>query len=327
MQRRGFITLLGGTSVASPFIVRAQQPERLRLVGIVTGFADDVMRRPLVAFRGKLKELGWIEGSNIRIDTRIADGDYKQMGEDARDFVGQRADVIVTTGTPGLTAAQAHTRTVPVVFTLVIDPVGQRLIESLARPGGNATGFTNFEFPIGGKWLELLRELDPRVRHVTVIANPSNPIGTPFSRYVEGVGRGMSLDIVTALVRTPAEIVTAITAAAREFGGAIIVLPDGLAVVQRKLIISMANQYNLTSLYPFRLFAESGGLMSYGIDIPELFRQVAVYVDRILRGEKPGELPVQAPNKLELVVNLKTARDIGLAIPRTFLSRVDEVME
>jgi putative ABC transport system substrate-binding protein len=327
MQRRDFMTLVGGTAVASPFVTRAQQPERVRLIGIVTGFAADVIRRPVAAFRDKLKELGWVDGHNVRIDLRIAGGDYKQQAEHARALIELPADVIVTTGTPGLRAARDHTRSVPVVFTLVVDPVGQKLIQSLARPGENATGFTNFEFPIGGKWLELLGELDPRVRHVTVLANPANPISDPFSRFIEETGRAMVLDVATAFVRDGAEMAAAIGAVAKQSGGAIIVLPDGLAVVQRKLIIEAANRHRLTVMYPFRLFAESGGLMSYGIDVAELFRQVAVYVDRILRGANPGELPVQAPSTLELVLNLNTAQTLGLAVPEAFMARVDEFIE
>jgi putative ABC transport system substrate-binding protein len=327
MQRRDFMTLVGGTTVASPFVARAQQPERVRLISIVTGFTADVIRRPVAAFRDKLKELGWADGQNVRIDLRIAGGDYKQQADHARAVVEQSADVIVTTGTPGLRAAREHTRTIPVVFTLVVDPVGQKLIQSLARPGENATGFTNFEFPIGGKWLELLGELDSRVRHVTVLANPANPIANPFAQFIEETGRSMVLGVTTAFARDAAEMTAAIGAAAKEPGGALIVLPDGLAVVQRKLIIETANRHRLTAVYPFRLFADSGGLMAYGIDVAELFRQVAIYVDRILRGANPGELPVQAPSTLELVINLKTAQAIGLAVPEALLARVDEIIE
>jgi putative ABC transport system substrate-binding protein len=326
MQRRDFMTLVGGTTVATPF-ARAQQSERVRLISIVTGFTADVMRRPVEAFRDKLNDLGWVEGHNVRIDLRIAGGDYKQQAEHARAVVELPADVIVTTGTPGLRAAREHTRTVPVVFALVVDPVGQKLVQSLARPGENATGFTNFEFPIGGKWLELLGELDPRVRHVAVLANPANPIANPFSQFIEETGRAMALDVATASVRNAADMAAALGAAAKQPGGAAIVLPDGLAVVERKVIIETANQHRLTVMYPFRLFAESGGLMSYGINVAELFRQVAIYVDRILRGANPGELPVQAPSTLELVVNLKTAQAIGLAVPEAFMARVDEIIE
>jgi putative tryptophan/tyrosine transport system substrate-binding protein len=326
VKRREFIALVGGAATW-PLGVRAQQPQRLRLVGVVTGFSDAEIRRPMTAFREKLHALGWSEGSNVRIDLRTTDGDYKRMGEEARTLITETVDVIVTTGTPGLVGVRQHTRTVPVVFALVADPIRQGLVDSLARPGGHATGFTNFEFPIGGKWLELLWETDPRIDHVTLLANPGNPIAIPFSQFIEAAGRTVALDVTTALVRNAAEIEAEIGAAAKRPGGAIIVLPDGLAAVHSALIIGLVNRHRLLALYPFRLFTEKGGLMSYGVDIPELFRQVAVYVDRILRGGKPAELPIQAPNKFELVINLKTANELGRTIPPVLLARADEVIE
>ena len=327
MRRREFITLVAATAMMPPPTVRAQETKRVRLVGVVTGFSAAEMRRPLRAFREKLRTLGWSEASNVRIEARTTDGDYGLLGDHARALIDQSVDVIVAMGTPGLTAVRQHTRTVPVVFVLVIDPVAQGLVESLARPGGHATGFTNFEFPIGGKWLELLRELDPRVRHVWLLANPGNPIAVPFSQFIEAAGRAAAFDVKTALARNASEIEAAIGSAAQQVGGAIIVLPDSLAVVQRELIIGLASRHRLPALYPFRQFSEYGGLVSYGVDIPELFRQVAVYVDRILKGEKPADLPVQAPTKFELIVNLKTAKAIGLAVPGSFLGRADEVIE
>jgi putative tryptophan/tyrosine transport system substrate-binding protein len=326
VKRREFIALVGGAATW-PLGVRAQQPQGLRLVGVVTGFSDAEMRRPMMAFREKLHALGWSEGSNVRIDLRTTDGDYKRMAEEARTLIAETVDVIVTTGTPGLVAVRQHTQTLPVVFALVADPIRQGLIESLARPGGHATGFTNFEFPIGGKWLELLWETYPYIDHVTLLANPANPIAIPFSQFIEAAGRTVALDVSTALVRNPAEIEAEIGAAAQRPSGAIIVLPDGLAAVHSALIIGLVSRHRLLALYPFRLFTEKGGLMSYGLDIPDLFRQVAVYVDRVLKGEKPGELPVQAPNKFELVINLKTARALGLNIPPSLLARADEVIE
>jgi putative ABC transport system substrate-binding protein len=299
----------------------------VRVVGVVTGFSDAEMRRPMLSFRQKLKELGWTEGSNVRIHLRTTDGDYKRMAEEAHALISETVDVIVTTGTPGLIAVREHTRSLPVVFALVADPIRQGLVDSLARPGGHATGFTNFEFPIGGKWLELLWETNPRIDHVTLLANPGNPIAIPFSQSIEAAGRTVALDVTTALVRNAAEMEAEIGAAAKWPGGAIIVLPDGLAAVHSSLIIGLVNRHRLLALYPFRLFAEKGGLISYGVDVPELFRQVADYVDRILRGEKPSELPIQAPNKFELVINLKTAKQLGLTIPPALLARADEVIE
>jgi putative ABC transport system substrate-binding protein len=327
MKRREFIALVGGAAIAAPLAVRAQEAKRVRLVGVLTGFSDAEMRQPLKAFREKLKQLGWTEGSNVRIEARTTGGDYMRLGEHARALIGLAADVIVAMGTPGLTAVRQHTRTVPVVFMLVIDPVAQGLVESLARPGGHATGFTNFEFPIGGKWLELLRELDPRVRHVRLLTNPANPVAVPFSQFVEAAGRTVAVDVKTALVRNAAEIEAAIGSAAQQLGGAIIVLPDSLAIIERQLIIGLVSRHRLPALYPFRQFSEDGGLMSYGLDIPELFRQVAVYVDRIIKGEKPADLPVQAPTKFELIINLKTAKALGLTVPPSLLARADEVIE
>jgi putative ABC transport system substrate-binding protein len=326
VRRRDFVGLVCGTA-AWPLGARAQLSERLRLVGVLTGFSDAEMRRPMMSFRQKLKELGWTEGSNVRIDLRTTDGDYKRLAEDAQELISQTVDVIVATGTPGLTAVRQHTRTLPVVFALVADPIRQGLVDSLARPGGHATGFTNFEFPIGGKWLELLWETEPRIDHVTLLANPGNPIAIPFSRFIEAAGRTVALDVSTALVRNAAEIEAEIGAAAKRPDSAIIVLPDGLAAVHSALIVRLVNRHRLLALYPFRLFTEKGGLMSYGVDVPELFRQVAAYVDRILRGENPAELPVQAPNKFELVINLKTAKELDRTIPPVLLARADEVIE
>jgi putative ABC transport system substrate-binding protein len=323
MRRREFIALVA--AAVWPLAVRGQQ--RVRLVGMVSGFSDAEMRRPLLAFREKLTELGWTEGADVRIDARHAHGDYKRLGEDARTLVDLPADVIVAMGTPGLTAVRQHTRSVPVVFTLVIDPVAQGLVNSLARPGGHATGFTNFEFPIGGKWLELLREMDPRIRRIILLGNAGNPIAVPLSQFIEGAGRSVALDVTSAFVRNAAHIEAAIGSIAQQPAGAVIVLPDSLAVVHSKLIIALASRYRLPTLYPFRLFPENGGLMSYGLDVPELYRQVAVYVDRILKGEKPADLPVQAPNKFELLINAKTAKALGITVPATILARADEVIE
>lgn len=332
MRRRGFVSLFGGAVIGTPLagtprVAGAQPSARPRLVGVLSGFSSTEMRRPLSSFRETLAEHGWHEGTNLRIDARTTDGDYKQLIEDTRALIALGVDVIVTTGTPTLTAVRKLTRTVPVVFALVIDPVGQGLIESLARPGGHATGFTNFEFPIGRKWLEMLRELDPRLTRVTVLANPGNPVALPFAKYIEEAGVNVGLGVTIAQVRNAAEIDDAIEAAAHEWQNALVVLPDGLAVVYRDLIITQANRRRLPAIYPFRLFSEHGGLVSYGVDVSDLFRQVALYVDRILKGDQPAVLPVQAPNKLELVVNLKAAKEIGLVIPNSFLARTSDLIE
>jgi putative ABC transport system substrate-binding protein len=235
--------------------------------------------------------------------------------------------VIFAQGTPGLKAVRQHSSIMPVVFTLVADPVGQGLIQSLSRPGGYATGFTNFEFSIGGKWLELLMELDPRVKRVVLIANPANPNGAPFSQFIETSGRSVGVDVSTANVRNAADIEAAIVALARQPDGGLIVFPDSLAVVHRELITRLVVTYRVPAVYPFGIFPKNGGLSSYGLDFPELYRQAAVYVDRILRGASPADLPVQAPTKFELVINLKAAKAIGLSVPPALLARADEVIE
>jgi putative ABC transport system substrate-binding protein len=246
---------------------------------------------------------------------------------EAGRLVSKNPDVIVAMGTPGLIGVRRHTQTIPVVFTLVADPAQAGLIGTLARPGGNATGFTNFEFSIGAKWLELLRDVSPRLASVTVLANPANASANPIARAVETAGHRLSIEVTTDLIRNRSDIEAAISNAGQRSRGGLIVLPDGLAVVQSDLILSLGERHSIPALYPFRLFAEKGGLVVYGIDIPEVYRQAAGYVNRILRGTKPSDLPVQAPNKFELIINLKTARALGLEIPPTVLARADEVIE
>jgi putative ABC transport system substrate-binding protein len=294
---------------------------------VVAGFSAAEMRPLLAAFRGQLGELGWAEGDNLSIDTRLGAGDFKRMTDDTAGLITLKPDVILAQGTPGLTAVRHYTQSVPVVFILVADPVQMGLIKSLAQPGGHATGFTNFEFSIAGKWIELLRDLNAILQHVTFIMNPANPNSGQFSSFIERSGRSLSLDTVTAAVRGPADIEAAIIAASQRPNGGLVVHPDSLPVVHRELIIELAARHRIAAIYPFRIFCESGGLISYGLDFPELYRQAATYVNRILRGERPGDLPVQAPNKFELVINLKAAKALGLAITREFLLRADEVIE
>jgi putative tryptophan/tyrosine transport system substrate-binding protein len=328
LRRREFITLLGGAAVTvtSPLAARAQQ-DRPRLVGVVAGYSEAEMRAPLTAFRSKLNRLGWTEGRNLAIDARLGAGDYRRMTAEAGTLVSRNPDIIVAQGTPGLTAVRQHTTSVPVVFTLVADPARAGLIESLARPDGHATGFTNFEFSIGGKWLELLREINPRLTRVTVIANPANATANPLAGIIENGGRLVSIEVTTATVHSASAIEAALSSAARQSGSGLILLPDSLAVVHSELIVSLAEHHHLPAVYPFRLFAAKGGLLAYGLDIPEVYRQAANYVDRILRGTKPSDLPVQAPTKFELVINVKTAKTLGLDVPPALLARADEVIE
>jgi putative ABC transport system substrate-binding protein len=326
VRRREFITLFGGVALTWSVGARAQRAER-KLVGIVTGFGEEEVQLFLPSFRKRLGELGWAEDRNIRIDVHAAGGDYQRLIAEAGAFIGSRPDVVLAVGTPGLTAVRQHSRTVPVIFTLVADPVEQGLIESLARPGGHATGFTNFDFSIGGKWLELLRDLEPRLTRVALIANPNNPNFTRFSQCIEDAGRSVGVDVATVTVRNAAEIEAAIKSFAQKPLGGLIILPDSLAVIHRNRIAGLAASHRLPAIYPFRIFPMNGGLISYGLDFPELYQQAAVYVDRVLRGTKPAELPVQAPTKFELVINLKTAKALGLTIPPSLLARADEVIE
>jgi putative tryptophan/tyrosine transport system substrate-binding protein len=326
MNRREVITLLGG-AVAWPLPAGAEQAGRRRLVGVVAGFSEADTRVPMMAFRSKLTELGWVEGRTLAIDTLAGAGDYERMTADAKFLVDRNPDVIVVVGTPALTAVRQHTSNIPVVFAVVADPVRAGIIESLARPGGQSTGFTNFEFSIGGKWLELLREVSPRLTHVMVLANPTNTATNSMARFIEDVGRSASFEIITMSVRNVADVQTAISNGARQPNCGLIVLPDGMTLVHSELIVSLANRHGLPSIYPYRVFAEKGGLLTYGLDVAEMYRRTAGYVDRILKGEKPGNLAVQAPNKFELLINLKAAKALGLDIPPTLLARADEVIE
>jgi putative ABC transport system substrate-binding protein len=324
MRRRQFVSLLGCAAIA-PFPALAQ-PERRRLVGMITGFTEAEMRPIAHGFISRMRELGWLEGRNITIDLRAAGGSQQQLDGSARALVDDGADVIVAMGTPSLAAVNRYSRTVPVVFTMVADPVGQGLIANLSRPGGNATGLTNFEFGIGGKWLELLKQVDTRMTRVTLIVNPGNPASAPFVQPAIDAGKTMGLEVVAAWVRSADELERAINDAAGP-GRGLVVLPDSLAVLHHAMIIRLAEQHRLPAAYPFRTFTANGGLMSYGLDYIAIYRQAADYVDRILRGTKPSDLPVEAPNKFELIVNLKAAKSMGLTVPQSLLVAADEVIE
>jgi putative ABC transport system substrate-binding protein len=327
MRRRDFMTLIGGGAALWPIAARTEQVGRRRLVGLVAGFSEADMRLPLIAFRSKLSELGWVEGRTLVIDTLAGAGDYERMTADAEVLVRRNPDVIVTIGTPALAAVRQHTRNTPVVFAVVADPVRAGIVESLARPGGQTTGFTNFEFSIGGKWLELLREVSPRLTQVMVLDNPTNTATNALARFIEDAGRSTSIEILTTSVRNLPDVQAAISNGARQPNCGLIVLPDGMTLVHSESIVGLANRHGLPSVYPYRVFAEKGGLLTYGLDIAEMYRRSAGYVDRILKGEKPTDLAVQAPNKFELIINLKTAKALGLEVPPTLLARADEVIE
>jgi putative tryptophan/tyrosine transport system substrate-binding protein len=327
MRRRDFIQLVGGTAVAWPFVVRAQQPERMRLVGLLTGFAEADFQPLVKAFKNQLQQLGWIEGKSIAFDARAVSGDLNRMDADAGALVGGAAEVIVAMGITSVKAVEHHSDTIPVVFTLVADPVSQGLIQNLARPGGHLTGFTNFEFSVGGKWLELLSEINHNIARVTVLTNSANTTTNEFAQTIKEFGLPKGVEVIATDVSSPSDIESAIMSAGREPNSGLIVPPDSLLVLHREKIISLAQQYRLYTVYAFRIYPVNGGLMSYGLDFVDIYRQAANYTNKILRGVKPSELPVQAPNKFELVINLKTAKELGLTIPGSMLARADEVIE
>jgi putative ABC transport system substrate-binding protein len=328
MNRREFMTLLGGTAAAWPLVARAQQSGRVRRIGALMGIAenDPESQARITAFLQRLQELGWTEGHNVRIDYRFAGGDTRRMRAYAAELVGLAPDVILVQSNDGLAALRQETRTVPIVFAVVADPVGSGFVESLARPGGNITGFTIFEPSLGGKWLQALKEIAPGVTRVAAILHPETTANVEFLRAAEAAASSFGVTLTAAGVHDAAEIERAVTAFATEPNGGLVV-PHPVTAAHRDLIIGLAARHRLPAVYSFRFFATAGGLMAYGNDAVDLFRRAASYVDRILKGEKPGELPVQAPTKFELVINLKTANALGLTVPPNLVARADEVIE
>ena len=319
MKRRDFITLLGGAA-AWPFTARAQQTERLRRIAMLTGRTEDVESLGWVeAMRQQLKELGWSDGRNVRIELR-AGGDVERWQTDAGELVASAPDVIVVVGNPGVAALRRETRTVPIVFVQVGDPVGSGFVASLARPGGNVTGFMHFEPAMGGKWLEVLKEITPAMTRALVLLLPEATANVEFVRAAQAAGPIYKVAVSSAGVHNAGDIERAVTAFAGEPNSGLIVLPNPISGTHSPLIAELATRHRLPTIGAFRYIAASGGLLSYGLDYPEIYRQAAVYVDRILRGAKPADLPVQAPTKLELVINLKTARALGLTVPPSLLS-------
>jgi putative tryptophan/tyrosine transport system substrate-binding protein len=333
MRRRAFITLLGGAAAAPamlwPLAARAQTGERGRRLGMLMSLAesDPEGQARASAFRQGLKELGWTESRNIRIEYRFATGSAERMRPYAAELVGLEPEVIFVGGTVALTVMQAATRKVPIVFTQVTDPVEAGFVASLARPGGNITGLTQHEFGIGVKWLELLKQIAPRVTRVAVIYDPANPAAAGYLRTIEPAAPSFDTQVSASAVRDAAEIARAIDGFAAEPNGGLVVLPGAAAAVNRDQIIALADRHRLPAVYAFRYHVVSGGLASYGIDNIDLYKRAAWYVDRILKGEKPGELPVQHASKFQLVINLKTAKALGLDVPLSLLARTDEVIE
>jgi putative tryptophan/tyrosine transport system substrate-binding protein len=332
MRRREFIGLVGVATVARPIVARAQQASRMRRIGLLTTFSDsDALAEGwLTAFRKGLDELGWRDGYNVQIDYRRAAGDAERLAAFAKDLVTLQPDVVFAVTTPAVASLLRETHTLPIVFAQVSDPVGSGFAASLARPGGNVTGFTNIniEASIGGKWLELVTQIAPAVRRVIMIYNPPTaPFANYYLRPFEAAGTAQGVQARPAAVDSDTEIENTLDSLAREPGGGFVVLPDTFTGIHRDQIVSLAAHYRLPAVYPFRWFAEIGGLLSYGIDSDDMFRRAASYVDRILKGEKPAELPVQAPTKFEMVINLKTAKALGIGVPPMLLATADEVIE
>jgi putative tryptophan/tyrosine transport system substrate-binding protein len=328
MRRREFISLLGGAA-AWPVAARAQQSERMRRIGVLEPLAvdDPEALARVTAFAQGLQQLGWTANRNVRIDYRWGAGDADRIREQAAELATLAPDAILTVGASTTAPMLRATRTVPVVFVAVVDPVGAGYVDSLARPGGNATGFTNFEFSMGAKWLELLKEIAPSVTRVAVIRDPDLSIGAGQFSAVQTAAPSLGIEARPVNVRDPDEIERVIAAFARSGNGGLIVTGSGLAGIHRHVLVSLAALHNLPAVYFERYFVTAGGLSSYGTSVVEQHRTAAGYVDRVLKGEKPADLPVQAPNKYELVVNLKTAKSLGLEMPTTVLARADEVIE
>jgi ABC-type uncharacterized transport system substrate-binding protein len=329
MKRRAFLTLLVSTAIAWPLAARAQQSEGMRHVGVLVNFAeDDPGSQPrLAAFRQGLQQLGWTDGRNLRIDVRWGASDAERVRKYATELVALAPDVILTVGSPTTASVLQATQTLPVVFVQVADAVGIGLVASLARPGGNATGFTNFEFGTSGKWLELLKEVAPRVTHAGVLRDSGNVAEIGVLGAIQSAAAALAIRLSAIGLRDAAEIERGITAFASEPNGGVIAAGGALALVHREQIIALVARHRLPAVYPDRTFVTDGGLISYGPDRIDQYRRAAGYVDRILKGEKPADLPVQAPVKYELVVNLKTAKTLGFEVPATVLARADEVIE
>jgi putative tryptophan/tyrosine transport system substrate-binding protein len=334
MKRREFILALGGAAASPSFLwpiaARAQQGERMRRIGVLMGYAESDLEAQawVAAFREGLQKLGWAEGRNIRIDFRWAAADEEAMQRFAQELVALQPDLILSQITPTTAALLQQTRTIPIVFAMVADPVGSGFVASLSRPGGNVTGFAAIEGSLAGKWLELLKEIAPRINRVAFLFNPAT---APFARYYlnpfKAAAASFAVEAIVAPVRDISELGSVVAAQAREPNSGLIVMPESFLIVHRAEVTSLAARYRLPAVYPYRQFTELGGLLSYGFDRLDNFRRAATYADRILKGVEPSELPVQAPVKFELVINLKTAKALGLEVPLHLQQRADEVIE
>ncbi len=329
MKRREFIALIGGASVAWPLLARAQQPDRTRLVGVLMGDTEsDLSRRYLAVFRRTLARLGWMEGSNLQIAVRWGGSDPAVFAHQATELVASGPDVLLAHTTPSLEAIRQQTRTIPIVFLTVADPIGQGFVASLAHPGGNITGFTVFDSPMAAKWLGMLRQINPPVASVAVLFNPAT---TPYIglmlKAINEAAPSLPVTVQAAPVDSDSEVEAMMGRLAREEHGGVLVPPSVFTSAHRNVIIALAARHRLPAVYAFPYFAAEGGLMSYGVDITDLFRRSADYVDRVLKGANPGDLPVQLPIKFNLVINLKTAKALDITIASSLLATADEVIE
>ena len=331
MRRREFITLLGGAAAAWPLAARAQQGDRMRRIGVLIAGAenDPLMQTLLTAFEQELKGLGWVSGRNVQIDIRWATANQNRIQSLAKDIVGLSPDVILAHLTPVVAALRKVTATIPIVFVGVSDPIGDGFVTSMAHPGGHVTGFTNVEFSMASKWLEILKEIAPKVTRVAFMFNPETAPGGGlfYLRPFEAAASAFAVEPSQGAVHNETEIERVMINLASETKGALAVMPDAFTTNNRKQITALAQRYRIPAVYPFRYFADDGGLISYGSNTTDIFRRAASYIDRILKGAKPAELPVQAPTKFELIINLKTAKALGLTVPQTLLARADEVIE
>jgi putative ABC transport system substrate-binding protein len=329
MRRRQLITLLGGAA-AWPLAARGQQPERMRRIGVLMAYAenDSEAQAWVAAFREGLQKLGWTEGRNIRIDYRWSSLDAELIQRFSKELVALQPELVLSSSTPTTAALLQETRTIPIIFANIVDPVSSGFIASLARPGGNVTGFTNLEGSMAGKWLELLKEIAPRVNRVAFLFNPAT---ATYAEYYlnpyKAAAASFAMEAIAAPVHDKSDLESVVAALAREPNGGLIVMPDAFMAGHPAEVNAVADRYHLPLVSPYRFYTEQGGLLSYGNDIADNYLRAATYVDRILKGEKPSELPVQAPVKFELVINLKTAKALGLDVPLQLQQRAEKVIE
>ena len=329
MRRREFITLLSGATVVWPLAARAQQADRVRRIGVLMGYTEDdpETKARLAAFRQRLEKRGWSEGRNVHIETRFAGSNSSKYEPLAKELVATKPDVILAHTTRVAAALQRESRVIPIVFVNVSDPIGSGFVASLARPGENFTGVAQYEASVVGKWLAMLKEIAPRLERVALVANPNTTPYDYFLRAAEAAAPALSIKMVSSPVATAANIEQAIESFARTPNGGLLLPPDGTTILHRDLLIALAARHKLPAVYAFDFFVPAGGLMSYGTDQDDVFRLAASYVDRILRGDKPADLPVQAPTKFGTTVNVRTAKALGITIPPGLLVAADEVIE